>query len=203
MALFAPLLGAVSAPPLIRGLMVLLDCLDDLASCCTVLCAWSLDVGIVYVFLRSVSPAPSRAGIQCTLSICKLWFFVRHLPSDLCLSGEDLHGPPPCIIPYHLAWTPLLSLGVPSFVVVLRRYLLQCWSVVIHLAIHNWGHQLYGICWNPVNQHAQHWCPLSNSCPWGVQISLSNFYSYSSSVHMSDYFHAFNNSGRLALQRSR
>ena len=35
---------------LIRALVELLDCLDDLASYCTVLCAYPLDMGILYVF---------------------------------------------------------------------------------------------------------------------------------------------------------
>ena len=51
--------------------------------------------GIFLCVLRPVRLA--NAGQECNVhySLCNGSTFVRHLPNDLSLSREDLHGPPP------------------------------------------------------------------------------------------------------------
>ena len=60
-----------------------------------VLCAYPLDVGIVYVFLRSVFPL-NVEGVYNELSLClNCNSLTSNLSSALCLLGEGLRGPPP------------------------------------------------------------------------------------------------------------
>ena len=49
---------------MIRGLVELLDCLDDQSSCCTVLCAWPIDMGFVIVFCSLFGLPSARQGYK-------------------------------------------------------------------------------------------------------------------------------------------
>ena len=66
-----------------------------------------LDVGILLCVLRPISPAQCRQGYNEHDSLCNSYFLCSILPSELRLSREDLHGPPPLyhcdclIVPQH------------------------------------------------------------------------------------------------------
>ena len=64
-----------------------------------VLCACPLDVGIVCVFLRSVFPLNVEGYVMNTLFCCNcILLTFKFCPVTMCLLGEGLRGPPPCII---------------------------------------------------------------------------------------------------------
>ena len=77
-----------------------------------VLCACPLDVGIVYVFLCSVFPPSMQRGyIMNSLSALIVILLTSNLPSALCLLGEGLRGPPPCI---RYTWPCPLAFVLPT-----------------------------------------------------------------------------------------
>ena len=66
-------------------------------SCCTVLCAWPLDVGIFCVSCALFRLPIVGQGYNEHDALCNCNSLCTNLPSDLRLSGEDLRSPFPCI----------------------------------------------------------------------------------------------------------
>ena len=85
-------------------------------SFCTILCACPLDVGnfcVFYALFRMPNVGPGHNDMILFVN-CN--YLCANLPSDLCLFGEDLHGPPPYItIVFICSMSNLLWCRTPSF----------------------------------------------------------------------------------------